>query len=76
MNKYYLFRKASVIHAIKCANTNDFELAVKSFETLLEFKNRIIKAKDIDELNQIDSDLDAWAAESPVASQNEIKNLM
>lgn len=76
MNKHYLFRKASVIHAIKCYKTTDFNIAVQSFETLVEFKNRIQTAEDEKVLIHLNEELDTWAGQNPIATEREINELM
>lgn len=76
MNKHYLFRKASAIHAIKCYKTADFDVAVKSFESLVGFKNRIQTAEDEEVLLHTNEELDLWAAQEPIATEREIENLI
>jgi hypothetical protein len=76
MNKHYLFRKASVIHAIKCNKAEDFNIAIQSFETLERFKCRIQNAVDEKELIYLNGELDIWAGQEPIATQSEIEHLI
>jgi hypothetical protein len=76
MNKQFLFRKASAIHAIKCFKIADFNIALQSFETLAGFKNRIQAAVDDTELNFLNGELDVWANETPVATPEEMNQLI
>jgi hypothetical protein len=72
MNKSYLFRKASVIHAIKC-NTENMTQSYQSLDRLSEFLQRLREETDLAQFNR---DLDTWAAEEPIASPGEINNMM
>ena len=75
MDKHLLLRKISVIHAIKCNNSETFTGAIASFEKLNEVKLRIINSSGI-EFDSISKEIETWAGTSPIASISEINKLM
>ena len=76
MNKYFLFRKASVIHAIKCNTTADFNIAEQSFNRLSELKTQISSTEALRAFEEINGYLNDWAGENPIATEGEINKLV
>ena len=78
MNKHYLFRKASVIHAIKCNKSANLEVGIQSYNQFVDFKVKIEGAddNDINVLNAINAELNIWAGQNPIAKDTEINNLI
>ncbi|MBZ9631617.1 hypothetical protein LB465_12575 [Salegentibacter sp. LM13S] len=64
-----LFRKISLIHAIKCRKTDDENIANRSFEKLDTLKTKINTGENIG------SDIKEWMLENPTVSEEEIKDL-
>lgn len=71
MNEIDLYRRISLIHAVKCNETEMTVEAVTSFNRLLDFKNQIASGTDDDLENQINQ----WMNESPIVSEAEIMKL-
>ena len=77
MNRLYLIRKTSVIHAIKCKKTEDFAVAQLSSDTLSDFKRDISVCNGTDTAHaEINARLDIWAGTNPIATAREIDAMM
>lgn len=75
MDKGYIFRKASVVHLVKCGKTADFLAATISFDFLTSLKKDIETAKG-DDLSEINKKIDNWAGTNPIATDREIDDFM
>lgn len=64
-----LFRKISLIHAIKCGKTDDENIANKSFEKLDNLKTKVNSGE------KITNEITEWMQENPTVSEMEIKEL-
>ena len=76
MEKIFLVRKISVIHAIKCANTVKPEVAKASSDYLSDLMERLRDTDNAEHLKSLDDDIKKWARTNPIATDNEISNLM
>jgi|AntRauTorcE11897_2_1112592.scaffolds.fasta_scaffold40942_2 hypothetical protein len=75
MNKLYLLKKVSAVHAIKCAKSTDFDEAMKSMQKLSSLKNRIAKATE-ETFEEINTAILEWAGQNPVVHESEITQVM
>lgn len=75
MNKHYLLRRISVIHLIKCNRGQLFNEALASFDSLNQFKELVIHGAE-DQLENISGQINTWAGTAPIATENEIRQLM
>lgn len=75
MNKHYLLRRASVIHAIKCDKTTSFEKALASSNRLKELLQLLVDSED-DKLEDISNQINEWAASNPMVLEKEINQLI
>lgn len=75
MNQYYLLRKISVIHAIKCGKTQLFDKAIESFNRLSELKELLVTIED-NEFDDVSKQIDEWATSNPVVAENEINQMI
>lgn len=73
MDKHFLLRRISIIHAIKCTRSESFEIALTSFDKLGELKELVMSANEIN-LVEISNKVDDWAGENPVASNHDINS--
>jgi hypothetical protein len=76
MRKMLLLKKISAIHAIKCNKSNEFNLAIMSFNTLNDLKEKINKIDLNKEDNEIDSLIQNYSDELPSVSENDIHIFM
>jgi hypothetical protein len=71
-----LLKKISAIHAIKCNKSDEFNLALKSFNTLNGLIEKIIEI----DLNIIDGEIDSliqnYTNELPAVSENDVRIFM
>ncbi|TXE13473.1 hypothetical protein [Algoriphagus aquimarinus] len=75
LTKYTLTRKVAVIHAIKCNKARNFNEATQSSNKLSDLTKEIYDANDSD-LLKINSSIDIWSIQSPIANEMEIERLM
>lgn len=73
--KHNLLKRLSAIHTLKCNKSISFELALKSFNELSEFKILVLKSPD-NELFDISSKIDVWQSTNPSVSEHEIIELL
>tara|TARA_Y100000588_G_C13901800_1_gene773214 strand:+ start:363 stop:578 length:216 start_codon:yes stop_codon:yes gene_type:complete len=64
-----LFRKISLIHAIKCDKTNDENIANRSFKKLDNLKTKINSGENVT------IEITEWMQENPAVTEAEIKEL-
>lgn len=75
MNRIALYRLISVIHAIKCNNTNIVFEADASFDRLLELKG-ILSNTSEEQFPVFRQQVMHWAGENPIATDREINELL
>lgn len=74
-DKHSLLKRISAIHAIKCNKSISFELALKSFKELSDFKTIVEESID-SKLLGISSSINAWQNTNPQVYENEIIELL
>lgn len=71
MDKIYLLRKISAIHAIKCAKAASFEIAMQSSEKLSAFKSEF-ENPSASKLMEVNSAVIEWQSLLPAVSDTEL----
>lgn len=74
--KHYLFRKASVVHAIKCNKSQNMETSIFSSDKLRILLDKIKDNQDDSKLEELNEEINTWAGQSPVAKESEIAKLI
>jgi len=74
-DKHNLLKRISAIHAIKCNKSTSFELALKSFKELSDFKTIVEESQD-SKLLGISSSINEWQNATPPVYENEIITLL
>jgi hypothetical protein len=75
MNRLNLLRRIAVIHAIKCKRTTSEQVANSSFEKVTELRTRINNSTE-EEQDALLAEIHQWAGSNPIATDNEINNLL
>ncbi len=70
--KNKLFKRASVIHTVKCKKSTDFNEATASFEKLQSIKISL-QASNEEDFTIIENEIENWKNSNPIARENEIK---
>lgn len=73
--KKQLLDRATAIHAAKCAKSSMYEAAIDSNESLKSIMSRIEILDNEARLNEVLKEINTWAANSPVVSESDIKEL-
>lgn len=73
--KNKLFKRASVIHTVKCKKSTDFNEATASFEKLQRIKISL-QASNEEDFTAIENEIENWKNSNPIASENEIKEIL
>ncbi|MFD2144321.1 hypothetical protein [Mucilaginibacter antarcticus] len=76
MERIFLARRISVIHAIKCANAIKSETAKASSDYLSVLMERLDITDNPDRIKALEDDINNWAGTIPIATDYEISNLM
>lgn len=74
--KQFLNYKIYAIHTIKCWKTNDFDIALDSFDKLGELKGLVNDAVEEDGLIEIHKIINEWAGSEPIALDREIQQII
>jgi hypothetical protein len=75
MEKITLFKKISIIHAIKCNKTSSFEMAVQSFDDLSSLKSQLLNS-ELSELATVSSSVIEWQSNKPSVSEEELNEFL
>lgn len=73
--KNKLFKRASVIHTVKCKKSTDFNEATASFEKLQSIKISL-EASNVEDFVTIENEIENWKNSNPIISENEIKEIL
>ncbi len=74
--KHELIKRISKIHAIKCCKSTEMNISIESFKTLTSLNERIIASKDDITWVGINQDIVNWAGTNPIATEQEINELL
>ncbi|MCB9196459.1 MAG: hypothetical protein H6598_09570 [Flavobacteriales bacterium] len=74
--KQFLYNKIYAIHTIKCWKTNDFNVALQSFNRLGELKAQVFDAPDEATLTEIHNQINQWAGSEPIALEVDIEQII
>ena len=75
MDKLYLLRKISAIHAIKCAKAISFEIALQSLEKLSSMKAEFA-GSSTSKLLEVNSFVIEWQGSIPIVSDIELNDFL
>ena len=75
MENLPLFKKISLIHAVKCNKAKSFDAAIQSFNDLSNLKNQIVNNEGTD-LSFMNSTILTWQSTSPSVSDAELSELL
>ena len=70
-----IFKKASAIHAVKCAKTSDMKIATESFDKLQEIKLKLADIKEF-QLVELNKEIETWKNSNPIVKDEDISDLI
>lgn len=73
--KNKLFKRASVIHTVKCKKSTDFNEAIASFEKLQSIKISL-QVSNEEDFATIKNEIENWKNSNPTANESEIKEIL
>lgn len=75
INKHFLLRKISIIHAIKCDKAKSFQTDIDSFKRLDELKKLVVESND-SQLTQVNIYVNSWKDTEPIVTDSEMEQLL
>jgi hypothetical protein len=70
-----IFKKASAIHAVKCAKASDMKMATESFEKLQEIKLKLADSTE-DQLAELNKEIETWKNSNPIVKDRDVDDLI
>jgi hypothetical protein len=72
-----IFKKASAIHAVKCAKASDMKMATESFDKLQEIKLKLkLEYNTEDQLVELNKEIETWKNSNPIVKDGDVDELI